>query len=228
MLLPQASWTSGRYLTALTALADLHATWWGQPPDPADCPWAWTPLGYEVFAPAGEARAALLQIEAAPWGHRFFTPEQIRGWLHALDDPACLLDMLRQMPQTLIHGGHAPLHTTTPAGGAPLFDWQMVGVGPAPYDLACFYSLSRWRLGRVPLSLAAMRNHYLQRLNDHLGRCLDRYLFDAAFDAARAWSFLTLWPAAILDCHATLLASRHHLQATVIEPAYASLRRCAG
>src|SRR5439155_21820547 len=75
MLLPRASWTTGRYLAALNALADLHATWWGRPPDPADHPWAWEALGQDVATPVEEARAALLRIEAAPWGVRFFTPE---------------------------------------------------------------------------------------------------------------------------------------------------------
>src|SRR5205823_7935688 len=81
---------------------DLHATWWGQPPDPAAHPWAWEALGRDVASPVEEARAALLRIQAAPWGSRFFTPEQFRGWLRALDDPACLLDVLTQMPQTLL------------------------------------------------------------------------------------------------------------------------------
>jgi hypothetical protein len=227
MLLPRSSWTASRYLAALTALADLHATWWGQPPDLRDCPWAWTPLGQHGLEMAKQARAALLEIGAAPWGSKFFAPGHIRAWLRALDDPAALLGILDQMPQTLIHGGHPQVHTNASTGATGQFDWQIVGVGPAPYDLACFYSASRWCLGRVPLTLTAMRDHYLQHLNDRLDRPIDRYLFDAAFDASRAWSFLTLWPAAILDRHASLLATRHHLQSTVLEPAYASLRRCS-
>src|SRR5215212_6564071 len=97
-LLPRATWSTGHYLAALTALADLHATCWGQPPNPADYPWAWSPLGYQVPGLAEEARAALLEIEAAPWGRRFFSPEQMRAWLHALEDTRSLLDILQQMP----------------------------------------------------------------------------------------------------------------------------------
>src|SRR5207249_3975766 len=93
MLLPRASWTASRYLAALNALADLHATWWGHPPDPAAHPRAWEALGHNVAPVVEETRSALLRIEAAPWGSRFFTPEQIRGWLRALGNPACLLDI---------------------------------------------------------------------------------------------------------------------------------------
>ncbi|MFL5733471.1 MAG: hypothetical protein ACJ78Q_09725 [Chloroflexia bacterium] len=245
MLLPRAGWTACSYFAALTALADLHATWWDHPPDPADCSWTWAHLGPEAHHMAEQARAALLQIEAAPWGSHFFTREQTRAWLIALDDPSPLLAMLQQMPQTLIAAGSMQsvvgsrqiqltadclLPTTYSSGHAPCptaADWQMVGVGPAPYDLACFYSSARWWFGRLPLSLTTMRNHYLDHLNHRLGRQLDHYLFDAAFDAARAWQFLTSWPTAILERHPILLAHRHHLQTTVIGPAYASLRRCS-
>ena len=48
---------------------------------------------------------------------------------------------------------------------------------------------------------------------------------DMTIDAARAWRFAVLWPSAIVEHRAHLLARVSYLRSTVIEPAYASLRR---
>jgi aminoglycoside phosphotransferase (APT) family kinase protein len=222
---PQASWKAGHYRIALTALADLHAGWWDRPPSIADHPWVWTPTGHHTVELVREARAALLEIEAASWRSEFFTRERLRAWLRVLDDPSCLLDILSEMPQTLLHGDYWPGNVALRAEGVAVFDWQLVGAGPAAYDLACFHSSSRWWFGRLPLSLTEMRNHYLSRLREH-GLHMDRSAFDTGMDAARAWRFAVLWPTVIVEHHTHLLAALHHMRATALEPAFASLRRC--
>lgn len=222
---PQASWSAGHYRQALTALADMHAGWWGKPPNPTDYPWVWMPTGRHTVGLALEAAAALRRIESAPWAESFFSKGRLRAWLRVLDEPSCLLDTLADMPQTLIHGDYWPGNIAMRADGPAIFDWQLVGVGPAPYDLACFHSSSRWWFGRLPLSLTEIRNHYLQRMSER-GLHVDRYVFDVGMDAARAWRFAVLWPTVIVEHHESLLANLHHMRATAIEPAYASLRRC--
>jgi aminoglycoside phosphotransferase (APT) family kinase protein len=228
MVWPRASWTAEHYRLSLDALADLHATWWGSPPDPSDYPWVWMPTGHHTEGLIRDARAALVEIESAPWGHRFYSRQRLHAWLRVLDDPTCLLDVLVKMPQTLIHGDYWPGNIAMREDGPAVFDWQMVGVGPAPYDLSCFHSSSRWWFGRIPLSLIEIRSHYLERLNDKLGQRVDRYIFDIGMDAARAWRFAVLWPTVILEHHVGLLANLTHMRATAIEPAFASLRRCIG
>lgn len=225
---PQATWTVEHYRIALTALADLHARWWDCPPNAADYPWVWTPTGQHTESLIREAREALIEIEGQPWAEQFFPGKRLHAWLDVLDRPSCLLDTLTGMPQTLIHGDYWPGNIAMRADGPAVFDWQLVGVGPAPYDLACFHSSSRWWFGRLPLSLTEMRSHYLARLNKQLGHNIDRYVFDVGMDAARAWRFAVLWPTVILEHHTGLLATLHHMRATAIEPAFASLRRCVG
>jgi hypothetical protein len=229
VLWPRASWTAEHYMAALDALADLHAAWWGNPPSQADYPWVWTPAGAHTTSLLEESRAALLEIERTSWGGKFLSRERLRAWLRVLDDPAVLLDPLTEMPQTLIHGDYWPGNIAVRPDGPAVFDWQLVGVGPAPYDLACFHSLSRWRFGRVPLSLAEMRNHYLARLNERLGHDerVDRYALDLGVDASRAWRFAILWPPAIVEHRIALAGTMRQLQNAVIEPACASLRRLA-
>ncbi len=225
---PQSSWRAEHYKIALTALADLHAGWWGHPPDPTDYPWVWMPTGHHTAGLIKEAREALLQIGEASWGESFFPKERLRAWLRLLDDPEPLFKMLSGMPQTLIHGDYWPGNISMQKDGPAVYDWQFVGVGPAPYDLACFHSSSRWWFGRLPMSLMEMRNHYLERLNEKLDKKVDRYSFDVGMDAARAWRFAVLWPTVIVEHHAGLQCSLQHTRSTAIEPAFASLRRCLG
>jgi hypothetical protein len=225
---PRAAWSEGQYRAALEALAAMHAQWWGRPPDPAEYPWVWQPLGAHAAALAEEARAALLEIERAPWGEVFFPGDRLAAWMRVVDEPAVLLDLFEGVPQTLVHGDYWPGNIAVHRDGPAVFDWQRVGVGPAAYDLACFYGSSRWWFGRLPLSLPEIRAHYLRALNERLGTNLDRYLFDQGTDAARAWQFAVLWPAALLEHHAHLLGVQGHVRATVTEPAWACLRRCVG
>ncbi len=223
---PRISWTADDYRVALTALADTHAAWWGRPPDPSAYSWVWSPIGAHSYDMVREARSALLEIGSSPWGDKFLPKERLRAWLRVLDDPSCLLDVLDGMPHTLIHGDYWSDKLAIYPNHPNPFVWRPLGAGPAPYDLACFHSLARWRFGSVPLSLVEMRNHYLTCLNERLGQNIDRYAFDLGMDAARAWRFAIAWPLIIAEHHATLLATLHRLQNAIIEPAFASLRRC--
>lgn len=225
---PHTQWTATHYHLALEALAEVHAQWWDRPPDLEKYPWVWMPVGVHTGRLVEEARAALVEIGCAPWGKRFFPEDNLDSWFRLLDNPADLLDILTDMPQTLIHGDYWPGNIAMRGEGKrpAVFDWQYVGVGPAAYDLSCFHATSRWWFGRLPLSLVEMRNHYLACLREKLGYKVDRYVFDLGLDAARAWRFATFWPLAILEHHTALLARINYLRATVIEPAAASLRRC--
>ncbi|MEO8287897.1 MAG: aminoglycoside phosphotransferase family protein [Chloroflexota bacterium] len=222
---PRAFWTAEHYRAALSALAEMHAKWWEHPPSTKDYPWVWMPTGAHTQALLEDARAAMLEIESAPWREKFFSVDELRAWRDVLDDPACLLDILSGIPQTLIHGDYWPGNIAMKPDGPAVFDWQQVGVGPAAYDLACFHSSSRWWFGRLPISLVEMRNHYLACLNEHLGYRVDRYIFDMGMDAARAWRFAVLWPTTIVEQRPHLLARLNYMRTTVIEPAYTSLRR---
>jgi hypothetical protein len=230
---PQTQWNKQNYADALITLARLHAHHWANPPELSIHPWIWQPAGLHAHAAALQARHALLEIESAQWGSRFFTPEELREWLALLDNPDALLDILNSSPQTLIHGDYWPgnIAVKSPAhdahgNGMAVFDWQFVGRGPAVYDLSCFHSTSRWWFGRLPYSLGEMRSLYLQELNSLLGYKVNGALSTEGLDAARAWRFATFWPSIILHYSPFLLARCSYLHSMVLEPALASLRRC--
>ena len=213
-------WTAGRYHAALAQMAAQHAKHWDSPV------FAGEPVRHSKQnsdCMVEEAHAALMQIDAASWGSKFLPKAQVAAWLRVLDRPGVLLDLLVEMPQTLIQADcPLPGGSFFPAvpGGA-----QELVTGSAVYDLARFYTMARWLFGRLPLSLVDMRNLYLHELNARLERSVDRYAFDSGIDAARAWHFALYWLPFIAEQHSTLLACRHHLSASVIEPAFAALRR---
>lgn len=217
-LVPGARWSAEQYLEALGSLARQHSAWWGRPLSHREHPlFAQGHAGLEVR----EALVALEEISSAPWGSRFLSEGQIRAWRDVLERPDCLLGTLMAMPQTLIqwdcHGSDVHEVGTS--------SFQALSAGPAAYDFACLYTAARWYYGRLPMSLAQMRRYYLEQLNAHIGEAVDRYVFDMAVDAARAWRFAILWPGFIAERHLALGALLHHLRATVIEPAFASLQR---
>jgi hypothetical protein len=230
---PQTQWDKHNYADALLTLAHLHAHTWDNDPYLSTHPWLWQPAGLHAHAAAVQARRSLLEIEAAPWGSRFFTPEEMSAWLSLLDNPDPLLDILNSSPQTLIHGDYWPGNIALKSGQPALasssvtvFDWQFVGIGPAAYDLACFHSTSRWWFGRLPYTLTEMRALYLHELNTLLGHKANSALSTSSLDAARAWRFATFWPSIILQYHPFLLARRSYLRTTVLDPALSSLGRC--
>lgn len=233
---PQARWTEQHYRGAILALAELHARWWGNAPDRRAHDWVWTPTGNDATRLASDAHNALLEIEGSAWAGEFFAADELRAWLDLTADPSALLDILNAMPHTLIHGDYWPGNIGVHPGSEPpyaafepaVFDWQFAGVGPSSYDLACLHATSRWWFGTLPMSLVEMRNLYLDRLNRLIDERVDRALFDLSLDAARAWRFATFWPHVVLQYRAHMLARKKHLQATMLAPALASLRRCLG
>lgn len=231
---PQARWSEQHYRGAIVALADLHAKWWGNAPDPRRHDWVWTPTGADAESLAADAHRALLEIEGKAWASEFFAAGELRAWLDLTADPAPLLAILNVMPQTLIHGDYWPgnigVHPGSdrayPAFTPAVFDWQFAGAGPSSYDLACLHATSRWWFGTLPMTLAEMRNLYLSRLNEQIDERVDRGLFDLSLDAARAWRFATFWPHVVLQYTAHMRARKHHLQSSMLAPAWASLKRC--
>jgi len=212
------AWSKGHYLAALYHMADQHAEWWNLSGE--DLPWAPLPTVYDPDQ-AAHAKEALLKIERAPWAGRLLGSGRAGALLAFLDDPAPALDLLLAAPRTLIAGDQG----FALEDGYPVDIEAQVCAGPAAYDLAGFYSSARWLGGSAPLTLTQSRNHYLERLAGLLPVSFDRGLFDMTFDAALAWRFAVLWPPRILEQSTALLAQEHFFQATVLEPALASMQR---
>lgn len=119
-----------------------------------------------------------------------------------LDDPLPMLQPLRELPATLLHGNPVPRHwNLTLFDDYLLLDWANVTVGPAIYDLVHFLEgVEQLRTGRQmrangadwPLSEETMLDSYLLRLHRGLAHC-DVRAIRLALPAARCLYLLAVW-----------------------------------
>lgn len=122
-----------------------------------------------------------------------------------LDDPAPMLEPLRRLPVTLLHGDPHPYHWhVTLFDEVHLLDWQQATLGPGVYDLVSFLEQfdvlyegegrSRMRVrGERPLAEETMIDDYLIALSLQLGSRLDSRAVRQAIPAARCLYVLINW-----------------------------------
>ncbi len=122
-----------------------------------------------------------------------------------LDDPVPILQPLRELPETLLHGDPSPGHWhLTLFGDRRLLDWSNVSVGPAVCDLVAFLeAVEKLRppseasnectaAGCWPISEETMVDSYLLRM--HVGLSgFDARAVRQAIPAARCLHLITTW-----------------------------------
>ncbi len=131
----------------------------------------------------------------------------VRAAADRIDD---LMEPLRSMPPTLLHGDLNPnniiIPENLPDSCAPedvaLVDWQNVAIGPGVLDIAYLHHLSRYRgndrwgravFGEPLTDWNELAGLYLDALEGEMGRAFDRERFMAAAPAADAMVTLRSW-----------------------------------
>lgn len=117
-----------------------------------------------------------------------------------LDDPLPMLQPLRELPQTLLHGNVALRHWhVTLFDDRILLDWANVTVGPPVCDLVALLEQVEWLRSQAhgdgrewPVSEETMVDSYLLRMHVGLGR-FDTRAMRQAIPAARCLHVLTTW-----------------------------------
>ncbi len=122
-----------------------------------------------------------------------------------LDDPVPMLEPLRRLPPTLLHGAAHPYHwRTTLFDDMRLLDWQQTSIGPGVFDLVNF--LEQFPVlyaddGRTqmilrpewPVSEETIIDNYMLALSQRLGSDFDGRALRQALPAARCLQILTNW-----------------------------------
>ena len=122
-----------------------------------------------------------------------------------LDDPVPVLQPLRELPETLLHGHPSPSHWhLTLFGDRRLLDWGNVSIGPAVCDLVAFLEAVEELRSRPdaagesvasggwPISEETMVDSYLLRM--HVGLSgFDARAVRQAIPAARCLHLITTW-----------------------------------
>ena len=122
-----------------------------------------------------------------------------------LDDPVPMLEKLRHLPRTLLHGSpHSTHWHITLFDDNRLFDWRKVMLGPGIWDLVCFLEQfellyandnSRNVLLREnwPITEETIIDSYLLQMKAELGKQFDARRMRQAIPAARCLYILTSW-----------------------------------
>ncbi|MBK7896140.1 MAG: phosphotransferase [Anaerolineaceae bacterium] len=121
-----------------------------------------------------------------------------------LDDPVPLLEPLRQLPATLLHGDPSNRHwQVTVFNDHRLTDWQTASVGPGILDLVSFIEqfalLQDGEDGVLktrpfwPIDEETMIDTYLLALSQRLGTRINTRALRQAIPAARCLYVLTSW-----------------------------------
>jgi hypothetical protein len=155
-------------------------------------------------AAAGLALSARLGDEV-----RLLDPEQQRAAADLLDDPLLLLERLRDLPVTLLHGNPAPHHWRVSLfHERKLLDWQDVSIGPSVADLMAFVEQADlipaadggWsQRADFPASEETIIDGYLLGMSQRLGRRFNARLVRQALPAARCLHVLTFWLPRLAD-----------------------------
>jgi Phosphotransferase enzyme family len=168
----------------LRGIADLHAAFWGKPPQHAiACCDPRRRIG--LLGPAtGEALISERRDFGVARGWRSFdlrVPREISSLLHRLqDDMTPLLEILEAFPAALLHGDLKIANFGLDSSALWLFDWSSVMWAPVAVDLALFLTMSSRAL---PWTLDEVCDRY----SIHLERALGSVRFaDARWPAQRA------------------------------------------
>lgn len=122
-----------------------------------------------------------------------------------LDDPLPMLDQLRQLPVTLLHGDlHNEHWRATLFEEYYLLDWQHACAGPAVWDLVCFSEkfdllddpTLPWRMSsrhERPVDEETIIDSYMLAMRARLGTAFNARVTRQAIAAARCLYVLTTW-----------------------------------
>lgn len=167
--------------TLLSALAALHARFWGS--DALRLPWLAAPV--VRFALLGPMAA--IEEARRPSPDVFFEDVR-RGWEMAFSRlPPHVKDLLSRpasvlaadcagLPWTLLHGDAKVANfALLPGRRVAALDWELLGVGPATLDLGWYLAVNAGRLARPKEHVIA---RYRNLLESHLTRPLSHLLWE--------------------------------------------------
>lgn len=191
-------WNETHTRRLFEAIAALHARHWGVDADTAAGTLAGTT---RIFVET--ALHAATGVASEPWVERASREFRVAGnlmpaFLEALgpDDadfyvevcrhwPA-IVSALERFPLTLVHGDLRWHNIAIADDRVALFDWEFFARAPAAVDLTWHWFFARWAYppadGTAPDGHLWLRDAYLARLEDLLGRSVDRQAFNVSWD----------------------------------------------
>ena len=198
---PRGTFDEGSFRRLLDGLASLHARYWGQGAASGELPILTLEQHTAMFAdPCAAVGGRAGRPDWVPevldkvFLFRTYVPVllDVLGsadgdfYLDLCEHRERWLAPLSRLPQTVIHGDLRRANIATLPSAISLFDWDFACRAPAAADLAWYWLLHFWCYppsdGRTPEDREPLWAYYVERLNEALGRQLDRAAFERAWD----------------------------------------------
>jgi Phosphotransferase enzyme family len=198
---PRGTFEEGSFRLLLDGLARLHARNWGQGADSGELPILTLEQHTAMFAdPCAAVGGRAGRPDWVPevldkvFLFRTYVPVllDVLGsadgdfYLDLCEHRERWLAPLSKAPQTVIHGDLRRANIAILPSAISLFDWDFACRAPAAADLAWYWLLHFWCYppsdGRTPEDREPHWAYYVERLNEALGRQLDRAAFERAWD----------------------------------------------
>jgi Ser/Thr protein kinase RdoA (MazF antagonist) len=190
---PPAAWDAPRYLEVAAQLARLHAAFWNRMERLAALTWLRRPPAADDPAQIRHAQAAWHSLQSRPPFAAILTPPVQAGIARLLDRIPALSAVSRTLPATLCHGDCHIGNLLSDADGRLIWaDWQEVGIGCGPDDLAFFVQRALMAGGAVPE--APMIARYCHDLAAQTGLSIAPEAIRHALAASELRTRLLDWP----------------------------------
>jgi hypothetical protein len=222
------TWAASDYLLAIEQLVALHDRFWGLGPDLAAYPWLARPLGSDYA----------INIQAATTGVRKLIdnsnlnmitrdPKLVQLIKRLVEHADQVASALRVPPATLLHGDYWPGNITLSVdGGFFVYDWQQAAIGPGVLDLIHFVQASQWYFHPLPVTPKELTTHYRSRLADTSHQVWDDNDWDALWDYALLWNFLTNWVDMLVNIPGSVMQTQYlQMRSLWLDPVSAAINR---
>jgi aminoglycoside phosphotransferase (APT) family kinase protein len=190
---PPAAWNTSRYLAVAAQLARLHGAFWNRTDRLASLTWLRHPPVGDDPARMQQAQAAWRTLQSRPRFAAILTRPMLAGITRLLDYIPALTAAIQALPATLCHGDCHTGNLLSDASGRLIWaDWQEVGIGPGPDDLAFFVQRALMAGSIVPEEPMIAR--YCREVAAQTGLPLAPAIIRRALAAAELRTRLLDWP----------------------------------
>jgi aminoglycoside phosphotransferase (APT) family kinase protein len=128
---------------------------------------------------------------------------------------------------TLLHGDYWPGNINVHSDGSlTVYDWEKAAIGPPILDLLNFVKASFWWFEPLPISQEEIVDHYRTRIKLANGYIWKQAEWEALWDYAKLWTFMTQWLDLLATIPDSVLESRiEHLETAWLKPVMEAAER---
>jgi hypothetical protein len=222
------NWQAADYLLATDQLVVLHDRFWGLGEDLITYNWLGRPLDQDFFIHLQAARTGAQNLQQRQPGNQLGQNKQITDlFSHLIAYADQISRALQTGPMTLLHGDYWPGNINVHSDGSlTVYDWEKAAIGPPILDLLNFVKASFWWFEPLPISQEEIVDHYRTRIKLANGYIWKQAEWEALWDYAKLWTFMTQWLDLLATIPDSVLESRiEHLETAWLKPVMEAAER---